>query len=420
LASASSLVPHSNNLTKNKQGSVLNVVSIPIPIEPDQVVNVTPKENTSRAVSRQERNTNAPKQYLEYDKDGIPRLGSLMKILPRDTFEVDTKTSLFYFGIDTVACLVSLGLLNFVIASSAYSNLAMWQQTLTVIPLQLLAGFAMWCQWCIGHDAGHSVISKKNWINHVVGEISHSIFCLTPFVPWQLSHRQHHVNHNHLTKDYSHQWFIKEQRDDLVWWIKASQATRNVQLPFLYLVYLLVGVPDGGHVFFYGRLWEDKSTETKLRAAVSAAISCTTAFGLWATMGTANFAVGIFAPWLVMSFWLFMVTYLQHHSEDGKLYTDDTFTFTKGAFETVDRNYGKWFNRMSHHMMDGHVMHHLFFEKIPHYKLETATKALVDGLEKDGKGHIYKHIDTQDFTQEIIQQFNENWFFVEEKQIVRE
>ena len=115
-----------------------------------------------------------------------------------------------------------------------------------------------------------------------------------------------------------------------------------------------------------------------------------------------------------------MVTYLQHHSEDGKLYTDDTFTFTKGAFETVDRNYGKWFNRMSHHMMDGHVMHHLFFEKIPHYKLETATKALVDGLEKDGKGHIYKHIDTQDFTQEIIQQFNENWFFVEEKQIVRE
>jgi len=154
LASASSLVPHSNNLTKNKQGSVLNVVSIPIPIEPDQVVNVTPKENTSRAVSRQERNTNAPKQYLEYDKDGIPRLGSLMKILPRDTFEVDTKTSLFYFGIDTVACLVSLGLLNFVIASSAYSNLAMWQQTLTVIPLQLLAGFAMvhWPRcWSLGH-----------------------------------------------------------------------------------------------------------------------------------------------------------------------------------------------------------------------------------------------------------------------------
>ena len=53
-----------------------------------------------------------------------------------------------------------------------------------------------------------------------------------------------------------------------------------------------------------------------------------------------------------------MVTYLQHHSDDGKLYTDDTFTFERGAFQTVDRRYGKWIDRLSHHMIDGHFMYH--------------------------------------------------------------
>ena len=115
-----------------------------------------------------------------------------------------------------------------------------------------------------------------------------------------------------------------------------------------------------------------------------------------------------------------MVTYLQHHSEDGKLYTDETYTFVKGAFETVDRSYGKWTDRLSHHMMDGHVIHHLFFEKVPHYHLEAATKSLKETLGKEGRMDLYKSIETKSYTQEIVKQFNENWFFVNEKQIVRE
>mmetsp|Transcript_22608 Transcript_22608/g.51800 ORF Transcript_22608/g.51800 Transcript_22608/m.51800 type:complete len:415 (-) Transcript_22608:54-1298(-) len=358
---------------------------------------------------------------LKYDKDGFPKIGSLMRALPDESFNVDTATSLFYFGIDSAAVIACMGFLYSVVSSDFYHSMQFWQQAAMVTPLQVLSGFAMWCLWCIGHDAGHSLISKdKKWLNDVVGEISHSVFCLTPFVPWQLSHKKHHMNHNHLEKDYSHQWFIKENRDELVWWIKASHATRNFQLPILYLVYLLVGVPDGGHVIPYGRLWEDETFKTKLRGMGSSLVSIITAGTLLATMGTADFTVVCFVPWLVMSFWLFMVTYLQHHSDDGKLYTDDTYTFVKGAFETVDRSYGKLVNRMSHHMMDGHVVHHLFFEKVPHYQLEDTTVALKQILEEEGRGDLYKFIETEDYTQEIMKQFDENWFFVNEKQIVRE
>jgi omega-3 fatty acid desaturase (delta-15 desaturase) len=361
----------------------------------------------------------APNKDVDRDKDGIPKLGAIMKMLPKESFEIDTKTSLAYFAIDAAAVIASLGFLDAVVTSDIYHSLPVWQQAMMVAPLQVLAGFAMWCMWCIGHEAGHSLISKKDWINQVVGEIAHSVICLTPFVPWQLSHQRHHVNHNHVEKDYSHQWFIREQSEDMEWWMKAGFATRNVQIPFLYLVYLFVGIPDGGHVFFYGKLWEDQALKTKIRGALSVAVSMATAGSLWMNMGTADFAVVCFAPWLVCSFWLFMVTYLQHHSDDGKLYTDDTFTFTKGAFETVDRTYGKWVDRMSHHMMDGHVVHHLFFEKVPHYRLEEATKALTKGLAEQDQLDLYKRIETKDFTQEIVKQFDANWFFINEAQVVR-
>jgi acyl-lipid omega-3 desaturase len=352
-----------------------------------------------------------------------PSLGSIRKLLPPGVFQVDTPTSLLYFVLDLVAVLLSMGSLNAIVTSDFYHALPLFAQASTVLPIQMVTGFAMWCMWCIGHDAGHTTISKDRTygklINRVVGEISHSIICLTPFVPWQKSHLQHHLNHNHLERDYSHQWFIREDASNLHPLIQLSYQTRNLQLPILYLVYLLFGVPDGGHVYFYGRLWEEESRKEKIKASVSVALSIITATTLWMNMGTADFAVVCMVPWLILSMWLFTVTYLQHHSEDGRLYTDDTWTFTKGAFQTVDRNYGKYINQLSHHMMDGHVIHHLFFTRVPHYHLKEATDALQKGMQDQGLSHWYKKIDTLDFGLEIVKQFDENWFFCNDSQVVR-
>ena len=355
--------------------------------------------------------------------DDPPLPGTIMKMLPKETWVVDTPTSLMYFTADVLAVLSSMAFLNAVVTSDIYQTLPMYQQAMAVVPLQILTGFAMWCTWCIGHDAGHGTVSKgdrySKSINRIVGEISHSIVCLTPFVPWALSHRKHHLNHNHIDRDYSHQWFIREDKDTMHPLLQAAHSTRMLFFPFLYFFYLVTGVPDGGHVFFYGRMWEGQSIREKADASLSVMVSCATAGLLWHNMGTANFAVVCMGPWMVMSFWLFMVTYLQHHSEDGKLYTDDTFTFQRGAFETVDRNYGKYINRMSHHMMDGHVIHHLFFTKVPHYRLEAATAALREGMKELGQEHMYKQLDTPHYSQEIVKQFYSNWFFINEAQVVR-
>jgi len=361
------------------------------------------------------------KQQVAPSSPPPPSLGTIMKMLPPSAFEVSTSTSLLYFIIDVSAVLLCMTALTTVIHTDLYSSLPLAGRALTVLPLQILAGFAMWCTWCIGHDAGHGTVSKDApLVNRIVGEICHSAICLTPYVPWRLSHLKHHLNHNHLTEDYSHQWYIKEHQEGQHPAIRMAYRTRMIFLPFLYFVYLVLGIPDGGHVYFYGRMWDGTTMKERVNASLSVITSLTTSGVLWHSMGTADFTIVCMVPWLVMSFWLFMVTYLQHHSDDGKLYTDDTFTFTNGAFETVDRNYGKYINRLSHHMMDGHVVHHLFFTKVPHYRLEAATEALQVGLRDIGQQGLYKRIDTPHYTQEIIKQFHDNWFFIKEENVVRE
>ena len=176
-------------------------------------------------------------------------------------FDVDSQKGLSFFLFDLVVCTASLTSLTFIATNLSFQSLNLPFQFLSIFPLELFTGTALWAMWCIGHDAGHGLINrpkKNNKVNDIVGEVAHSIFCLTPFAPWRRSHKLHHLHHNHVTDDFSHQWFIRE--DGLPDWIKNAYLLRNLQLPFLYLTYLAIGIPDGSHFFFYpgcgGRMWE--------------------------------------------------------------------------------------------------------------------------------------------------------------------
>lgn len=82
--------------------------------------------------------------YMDPPVRNPPVPGSIMKMLPKNTFDIDTPTSLFYFGVDLLAVVATMGFLDIVVTSDNYHALPIWAQALCVAPLQVLTGFAMW------------------------------------------------------------------------------------------------------------------------------------------------------------------------------------------------------------------------------------------------------------------------------------
>ena len=154
------------------------------------------------------------------DPTNYPSLSQLKKAVNPAAFQIDTGKSLGYFFLDLGAIVLSSVALLSLLHSASYLAAPEVLQFLLPVPLQVLSGTALWSMWCIGHDAGHGTISSSKLVNSVIGEIAHSMLCLTPFDPWRRSHKRHHMNHNHLTKDYAHQWF--DEAEDLPDWIQAS------------------------------------------------------------------------------------------------------------------------------------------------------------------------------------------------------
>ena len=150
--------------------------------------------------------------------------------------------------------------------------------------------------------------------------------------------------------------------------------------PFLaWPAYLFAGIPDGGHFILYGRLWKNTTIKSYVRGMASTICTFVSASMMWKFLGHNIWQVYII-PWVFYGWWLFTVTFLQHHAEDLLLYDDSSWTFSKAAFQTIDRDYGAVINYLSHNITDCHVAHHLFFTSIPHYHLNEATKHLLKYL----------------------------------------
>jgi hypothetical protein len=98
-----------------------------------------------------------------HDNAPPPCVGAVMKMLPPDTWLASTPTSLRYFAVDVSAVVSSMLFLHVVVSSNAYRSLSpIPGQVALVLTLQVLVGFAMWCMWCVGHEARHGTISKES------------------------------------------------------------------------------------------------------------------------------------------------------------------------------------------------------------------------------------------------------------------
>jgi omega-6 fatty acid desaturase (delta-12 desaturase) len=63
-------------------------------------------------------------------------------------------------------------------------------------------------------------------------------------------------------------------------------------------------------------------------------------------------------PYLIVNFWLVLITELQHSDIKLPHYSGNEWNYLRGALATVDRDYGI-LNCVFHHIGDTHVCHHL-------------------------------------------------------------
>ncbi|GMR60504.1 hypothetical protein PMAYCL1PPCAC_30699 [Pristionchus mayeri] len=311
----------------------------------------------------------------------LPSLDEIRSAIPKECFEKSLSTSIAYMLWD-FALMAFLYKIEPVFEIAGYPGMIFWYFLVGMI------GFSI---FVVGHDCGHGTFSPYTWVNDIFGHVCHGVL-FAPYWPWQKTHRIHHTYTSHLTKDMGHPWIT----DDVfsAWGDGQKFYANNVVTAVVrWFFYTIAGVTDGSHFYPFSRIF--KSNQERIQCAVSGLVCVA-----WATL--AFYYFGSFSQWvkfyvfpvLAQGFWLTMVTYLQHQTDDIQVYEDGTWGYVKGQLQTIDRPYGFGIDQLMHHITDGHVAHHLFFTGIPHYNLMKATAAIQEKLKPFG---VYRKEKSYDF-----------------------
>eukprot|EP00039_Didymoeca_costata_P024372 m.10121 g.10121 ORF g.10121 m.10121 type:complete len:381 (+) comp4203_c0_seq2:166-1308(+) len=370
--------------------------------------------NTPKTIRRAD-----AKNIISAEPVSIPSIGMIKDALPTKVFEKKLGTSLFYFALDFALFLLSLLCLRYVMGETRVPETTV--QIAVMIMHWMVGGFYMWCLFVVGHDCGHGTFSTSTLINDICGHITHG-FLLVPYYPWQTSHRRHHMFHNHVEKDYSHPWYDAAMLESIEK-NGASLAKMYEDYPILRTMYAIIGWPlylyagfqDGSHLIpdSQSRLWKAASQIEFVKGIVSSTVVVlyfALVFFAFCNADWVTMLIYYLIPLGVFGWWIFTVTYLQHHGHTSLVYNDNNWSFVKAGFETIDRRYGFGIDELHHHISDGHVVHHLFSTKIPHYNLPEATKSLTTYLSKNGYEDLYKYESTKDFGIRVFQQLFKKGF----------
>ncbi|MBD2579054.1 fatty acid desaturase [Oscillatoria sp. FACHB-1406] len=286
-------------------------------------------------------------------------LKQIKDAIPPHCFEPSVPRSLAYFFLD-------IGIIAGLYAIAAY--LDSWY----FFPIfWLMQGTMFWALFVVGHDCGHRSFSRYEWLNDLIGHLSHTPI-LVPFHGWRISHRTHHNNTGSLENDES--WYpISESRYEKM---TGLERFARFDIPLLmYPVYLFKRSPgkQGTHFDPSSPLFKPSEKNQVLTSTICCIAMIVLLGVLTYQWGILWFVKYYFMPYLIFVMWLDLVTFLHHTEEDIPWYRGENWNFLKGALSTIDRDYG--FINEIHHNIGTHVAHHIFLN-MPHYHLKEATEAI--------------------------------------------
>jgi len=276
-------------------------------------------------------------------------------------------------------------------------------------------GAAMTGLWVIAHECGHQGFSPSQIVNDAVGCILHTVL-LVPYWSWKYTHAQHHANTNSMEHDsvfVPHTDLTVNFRSKFdssilgrLWGIfKMVTIGWLVYIWFNYASSRVHATTWNSHFNPFCALWRNRTQCIGVIASDAALVVWVyVLYRLTLHFGVLAMIAHYFVPYLWVNFWLVTITYLQHTDWVVPKYYDDKWTWMRGAFGTVDRNYGI-FNILHHHIADTHVLHHIF-SQIPHYHAQEATQALL----KSGLIDEYYLFDPNPWYVALWENYRDCWY----------
>ncbi|KAI3607453.1 delta-12 fatty acid desaturase [Moniliophthora roreri] len=247
--------------------------------------------------------------------------------------------------------------------------------------------------WVIGHECGHGAFSDYRIVNDTLGFITHTALW-TPYLSWKISHHRHHCNHASMERD---EVYVPKTRKDLgipvdgpIDWDEIFGDTPLYTLIMLvrqqllaFPAYLLFNVSGQKGYPKWTNHFDPSSvlfTKEQRNAVILSNIGI--ASMVWAVTYTSSVygALEVIKfygiPWLAVTHWFIMITYLHHTDPTLPHYRGKEWNYQRGAAATVDRDFLGWQGRFFlHDVAHYHVIHH-FFPKLPFYHGEEATRYL--------------------------------------------
>ncbi|KAJ7679639.1 fatty acid desaturase-domain-containing protein [Mycena rosella] len=329
-------------------------------------------------------------------------LKEIRDAIPARCFSRSTSRSLLYLGRD-----VSLAATFWALAT-AIDPFFLELGTNSACPLVVSTTLRLvaWCVywwfqglmftgiWVLGHECGHGAFSSHRPLNDMIGFITHSLLW-TPYFSWKISHHRHHISHASMERD---EVYVPKTRSDLG--IPQSGTHIDYQEIFgdtpLFTLFMLVRqqlLAFPAYLLFNSSgqknhpKWTNHFnpnsvlfTKAQRRAVILSnlgllAMVC----GVWQAVeihGAAQVFKYYVIPWLAVTHWFIMITYLHHTDPTIPHFRGKEWNFQRGAAATVDRSFLGWQgNFFLHSVARYHVIHH-FFPKMPFYHGAEATEAL--------------------------------------------
>eukprot|EP00238_Polyblepharides_amylifera_P004547 CAMPEP_0196579266 /NCGR_PEP_ID=MMETSP1081-20130531/19816_1 /TAXON_ID=36882 /ORGANISM="Pyramimonas amylifera, Strain CCMP720" /LENGTH=451 /DNA_ID=CAMNT_0041898785 /DNA_START=101 /DNA_END=1456 /DNA_ORIENTATION=- len=316
-----------------------------------------------------------------------PEKREILGVIPEHCFKKDTVKSMMYAAV-SLALTVVPGVLAHLYLPYQASYLAAW------------AAYALWTGtaatgcWVVAHECGHGAFSDNKTLQDTVGYVLHTLL-LVPYFSWQRSHAVHHSRTNHVTEGETHVPAMSDEPESK-FTFKVREAIGGgpfavihtlAVLAFGWPVYLLTGASGGpvrgntnhflpnagakGKYALFPGGWKNKVylSDIGIAGALGGIGYLAYTFGVLPVLALYG------APLMVTNAWLVLYTWLQHTGEDVPHLGEETWTWEKGAFMTIDRPYGALADFLHHRIGSTHVAHHLNHQ-IPHYHAKEATEAI--------------------------------------------